>query len=201
VSPLNGSGLQLLTGTNSFAEHSYAIIEWRVPMRSAAFLCSALMALVSVPAEAGDLFGGVYVHDVKLPTDKSGIEGGADIQVGYRFGNIVGTPLRPYVFGALNTAGETNYAAVGLSAKFGRSIYIRPGLGLAIQTGSAAKFYNPNRIAFGSRVLFEPELNVGTQINDRLSVEASWVHMSHAQLFAHENPGIDNLGVRLNLAL
>jgi len=25
--------------------------------------------------------------------------------------------------------------------------------------------------------------------------------MSHAQLFSHENPGIDNLGVRLNLKL
>jgi len=25
--------------------------------------------------------------------------------------------------------------------------------------------------------------------------------MSHAQLFGHQNPGIDNFGVRLNLAL
>jgi lipid A 3-O-deacylase len=50
-------------------------------------------------------------------------------------------------------------------------------------------------------VLFEPEVSLGTRINDRLSVEASWVHMSHAQLKGRENPGIDNLGVRLNLAL
>jgi len=32
-------------------------------------------------------------------------------------------------------------------------------------------------------------------------MEASWVHMSHAQLFGRENPGIDNLGVRMNLKL
>ena len=50
-------------------------------------------------------------------------------------------------------------------------------------------------------MLFEPELAVGAQVNGRLSVEASWVHMSHAQLFSRENPGIDNLGVRLNLQL
>ena len=50
-------------------------------------------------------------------------------------------------------------------------------------------------------MLFEPELGIGAQINGRLSIEASWVHMSHAQLFGRENPGIDNLGVRLNLAL
>jgi hypothetical protein len=34
-----------------------------------------------------------------------------------------------------------------------------------------------------------------------MSVEASWVHMSHATLFSRQNPGIDNLGVRLNLKL
>jgi hypothetical protein len=161
-------------------------------VKCVALLATALFLLASAPAEAGELFGGVYVHDVKLPTDKSGLENGLDIQVGYRGGRIGPTPLQPYIFGALNTAGNTSYAAVGLSARFGRNIYVRPGLGLAIHN---------DEIAFGSRVLFEPELAVGTQLNDHLSVEASWVHMSHAQLFSHENPGIDNLGVRLNLKL
>ena len=170
-------------------------------MKYAASLFPALLILAIAPADAGEIFGGVYVHDVKLPTDKSGIESGADLQLGYRGGNIGHTPLQPYIFGALNTAGNTSYAAVGLSARFGHTIYVRPGLGIAIHNGSADKFFRTDKIAFGSRVLFEPELAVGTRINDRLSVEASWVHMSHAQLFGRENPGIDNLGVRLNLAL
>lgn len=149
------------------------------------------------------MFGGVYVHDVRLPTDLSGIEGGADLMVGYRGGRIALTPLQPYAFAALNSAGKTDYAAIGLSAKFGRGIYVRPGLGLALHTGSAKKYQDPNdhEIDFGSRVLFEPEIAVGTQVNSRLSIEASWVHMSHAQLFGRQNPGIDNLGLRLNLAL
>lgn len=168
-------------------------------------LSFALLAAPGV-ARAGELFGGAYVHDVKLPTDLSGVEGGADLMLGLRGGTIakpLGAELQPYVFGALNTAGETDYAAVGLSAKFnlGKSIYIRPGLGLAIHDGSAGRFFRRDKIAFGSRVLFEPELGIGTKINNRLSMEASWVHMSHATLFSHENPGIDNLGVRLNLAL
>ena len=170
-------------------------------MRLAVLLCPVLFVLASAPAQAGEVFGGVYAHDVKLPTDKSGLESGADLMLGYRGGSIGHTPLQPYVFGALNTAGETSYAAVGLSARFGRTIYFRPGLGIAIHNGSAGKFYRTDRIAFGSRVLLEPEVAVGTQINNRLSVEASWVHMSHAQLFGRENPGIDNLGLRLNLAL
>jgi hypothetical protein len=174
-------------------------------MNRAALLCSFVLAAAGVagPAHAGELFGGLYVHDVKLPTDKSGVEGGADVMLGYRGGKIGPTPIQPYILGALNTAGDTSYAAVGLSAKFGKSIYIRPGIGIAVQTGSAKKFQDlsNDKIDFGSRILFEPEIGVGAQINGRLSIEASWVHMSHATLFSRQNPGIDNLGVRLNLAL
>lgn len=177
-------------------------------MKRAAYLCSLLVAAASLPtaASAGELFGGLYVHDVKLPTDESGIEPGFDVMVGYRGGTLwkpFAIALQPYAFGAINSAGQTSYAAAGLATKFslGRSIFIRPGLGLAIHDGSAGKFFNPDRIAFGSRVLFEPELGIGTRINPRLSIEASWVHMSHAQLHGPENPGIDNLGARLTLGL
>jgi len=174
-------------------------------MRRAVLLCFCALGVAAAagPARAGEVFGGLYVHDVKLPTDKSGIERGADVMLGYRGGKIFGTPLQPYVFGALNTAGDTSYAVVGLSAKFGKRIYIRPGIGLAVHTGSAKKFQDlsNDKIDFGSRVLFEPEIGIGAKINGRLSIEASWVHMSHATLFSRQNPGIDNLGVRLNLAL
>ena len=168
-----------------------------------AFVLAVSLAAIASPAAAGELFGGVYIHDVDTPLTLSGVEGGADIQLGWRGGRIGRTPLQPYIFGAVNTAGETNYAAAGLSAKFGKQVYIRPGLGIAVHTGSARNREDPTngKIDFGSRVLFEPELNIGTEINDRLSVEASWVHMSHAQLFGKQNPGIDNFGVRLNLKL
>jgi hypothetical protein len=172
--------------------------------RAGLFCCSVLAAAgLASPAHAGELFGGLYVHDVKLPTDKSGTEDGADVMLGYRGGKIGPTPLQPYILGVLNTAGDTSYAAVGLSAKFGKRIYIRPGIGIAVHTGSAKKFQDlsNDKIDFGSRVLFEPEIGVGAQINGRLSIEASWVHLSHAQFFARQNPGIDNLGMRLNLAL
>ena len=159
-------------------------------------------ALATTPADATELFGGLYVHDVKTPLDLSGIEPGIDAQVGIRGGRIAGTPLQPYAFGALNSAGETSYAAVGLSARFGNRLYVRPGLGLAIHNGSDGNYQRTDRVAFGSRILFEPELGIGTQVNDRLSIEASLVHMSHATLLnRRQNPGIDNLGVRLNLKL
>jgi hypothetical protein len=166
---------------------------------SAAAMAVALLA--NTPANAGELFGGIYLHDVKTPLNLSGIEPGADFQIGYRGGRLGRTPLQPYAFAAVNSAGETSYAAAGLSARFGRKFYVRPGLGLAVHNGSAGRFQRLDRVAFGSRILFEPELGIGAQINDRLSIEASLVHLSHGQFFGGQNPGIDNLGVRLNLKL
>ena len=172
-------------------------------MRPVALLVPVLALLTTAPASAGEIFGGVYVHDVDTPLTKSGIEGGADLQLGWRGGRMCRTPLQPYAFGAVNTAGKTSYAAVGLSAKFGDQVYVRPGLGIAIHTGSAKNFQDRtnDEIDFGSRILFEPELGVGARMNNRLSIEASWIHMSHAQLFGRQNPGIDNIGVRLNYRL
>ena len=159
-----------------------------------------LSTLAAAPAHAGEIFGGLYIHDIKSPLTQSDFEGGADVQIGWRGDRIGPSPLQPYAFAALNTAGNTNYGAVGISAKFGNKLYIRPGLGLAVHTGSAGNFQRTDKIAFGSRILFAPELGIGAQVNDRVSVEASWVHMSHAQLFGRQNPGIDNVGVRVNFA-
>lgn len=172
-------------------------------MKRALILAAAVAAAYSAPAHAGELFGGLYVHDVKTPLTLSGQENGVDVQLGWRFAPIGRTPIQPYVFGAVNSAGNTNYAAAGISARFGKKLFIRPGLGIAIHTGSAANFDNPlnQKVEFGSRVLFEPELGIGTQISSRATIEASWVHLSHAQIFGRENPGIDNIGLRLSLQL
>ena len=175
-------------------------------MKSLAIAASLgiLAASHSSAASAGEIFGGLYKHDVETPLTLSGnVEDGVDFQVGWRGGGIARTPIQPYVFGALNSSGDTSYAAVGLSAKFGDAVYIRPGIGLAIHTGSDADFENPfnHKIEFGSRVLFEPELGIGVRIAPRITAEASWIHLSHAQLFGKQNPGIDNIGVRLNVAL
>jgi len=173
-------------------------------VRAFVIISAAIAALaLPAPAAAGELFGGLYAHAVNTPLTKSGAEGGVDVQLGWRGGPIGRSPVQPYVFGALNTSGDTSYAAVGVSAKFGNRIYIRPGVGIAIHNGSAEKFQDltNDKIDFGSRILFEPELGIGFSVSERASVEASWVHMSHAQLFSHQNPGIDNIGVRLNFRL
>ena len=172
-------------------------------MRINYLLILPLAVASAAPAAAQELFGGLYAHAVNTPLSlDSGKESGIDLELGFRGGPLLrGLRLQPYLFGALNANGGTGYAAVGLSRKFGDRLFIRPGLGLAVHDGSAARFEVSNRIAFGSRILFEPELGLGARITRRMTLEASWVHMSHAQLFGGQNPGIDNIGGRLSVAL
>jgi hypothetical protein len=165
---------------------------------------TALVAcLWAAPAQADEVFGGVYVHDIDSPLTKSGVEDGLDLELGWRGDPLTSLKLQPHAFVSLNSSGNTHYAAIGISRKFGERVYVRPGVGIAVHTGSATKHQidGNNEIEFGSRVLFAPELAVGAKLNGRMSIEASWVHLSHATLFSDQNPGIDSVGVRLNYKL
>jgi hypothetical protein len=169
-------------------------------------VASAVALSIPASAQAAELFAGLHVHDVKLPLDESGIETGVDFSLGIRgssIGHVWRATFQPYVFGALNSAGNTDYAAAGIAARLplGGAWYFRPGLGIAVHNGSAGKFFRSDKIAFGSRVLAEPEIAIGAEVSKQVSVEASWVHMSHAQIFGPENPGIDILGLRVNVKL
>lgn len=163
----------------------------------------ALTLLPAAPAHANELFAGIHAHGVRTPLSLQGDrEGGSSLSAGFRGKAIAGTPIQPYAFASVNTGGDTNFLAAGLSARFGGDrLYVRPGVGLAVHDGSASNFSEDDRLAFGSRILIEPELAIGTRLTDRVSLEASWVHLSHAQIFGTQNPGIDNIGVRLNWRL
>jgi hypothetical protein len=165
---------------------------------------SAALALLLAanPAEAAEIFGGLYVHDVKTGLTKSGIEEGVDVELGWRgdrigFLKAIGSP-QPQAFVSVNSAGDTHFAAAGISWKIGGRVYVRPGIGLAVHTGPGEVVPGDGRIDFGSRILFAPEIGIGARVSDRLSVEASWVHLSHAQVSGPQNPGLDTIGFRVN---
>jgi hypothetical protein len=162
----------------------------------------AAMLLMGSPAPAAEIFGGLTVHDVDTPLNKGGFERGLDVQAGLRGARIralkaIGEPS-PYAFVSVSTEGATNLAAAGISWKIGHRFYLRPGLGIAVHDRSSHVVRGGLRGDFGSRVLFEPELGIGIRLGERLAAEASWVHVSHATLFSDQNPGMDNIGVRLN---
>lgn len=173
-------------------------------MKASILVGLTIAIAAAAPAQAGELFGGLFVHGVDTPLTLGGSpEGGVDFQVGYRGDPLSLFKLQPHIFASANSKGDTHFVAIGLSRKFGDRFYIRPGVGLAVHTGSSKNFDNRfnDKIEFGSRILFEPELGIGARLNERVTVEASWVHLSHATLFGKQNPGIDNIGIRLNLGL
>jgi len=161
---------------------------------------AAALALAAAPAQAGEIFGGVLVHDVDTGLTKSGIEEGVDLEVGWRGEKMRFLPggPQPHAFVSLNSGGNTHFASAGISWKIGKTVYLRPGVGLAVHTGPGRVVPGDDRIDFGARILFAPEIGLGVQLGERASVEASWVHLSHGQLFSPQNPGLDTIGVRLN---
>ena len=176
-------------------------------IRSIAIACAVSAAAVAVPAQAGELYGGIYKHAVDTPFTLDTGESGFDFQAGYRLDPILPLArIEPYVFGSVNSEkGGTDFAGIGVSRKFGLAgVYVRPGVGLVVHNAPRNRV-NPVtgvRTDLGSRVLFEPEIAIGVDVAPRLSVEASWVHISNARLFnSQQNPGIDMMGIRANLKL
>jgi lipid A 3-O-deacylase len=172
-----------------------------VQMLAGAVLVATLAA---GSAQAQEVFGGLYVHDARLGISVCCYEHGADVQLGLRSAPFADFgrwgALRAYGMGSVNTSGGVDFAAAGLAWRvpLGRRFYLQPGLGGAIQNGDADRYQRRvNHLDLGSRVLFEPELALGYRISPRWAAEASYIHLSHAQLAGPQNPGMDDAGLRL----
>lgn len=168
-----------------------------------AWLTGLAVLGAATPAQADEVWIGGYQHDVSISQQR--FETGQDIKAGWIGDRIerlsgIGGPS-PHVLVSKSLDGGTNYVAAGLDWTLGRTWYVRPGIGVAVHDGPSRAFRNGVRVDLGSRVLFEPELAIGTRISERLAIEASWIHLSHAMLFSRQNRGMDSLGVRVLLRL
>ena len=155
-------------------------------------------ALTATPAFADDVWIGISRHDVVINSTRSA--GGEDLKLGW-----IGQPLAglgaigapsPHLILSKHLGGSTDYAAAGLDWTFGTKFYARPGIGFAVNDGHRPAFRNGERVDLGSPVTFEPELALGWRVAPRFRLEASWIHLSHARLFSHQNHGLDSWGLR-----
>jgi len=198
-------------------------------VKKALFAAAACVAVaVAAPASAGEVFVGLYKHDVTFVGKAVGLgaagrEDGVDVHLGYRTDRIeslrwLGKP-QVHAMLSVNSENTSNFVAAGFNwrIELGQpgGFYLRPGMGLAYTDGKAGlpPANAPNisdeerarrtelyytRIDFGSKVLFEPELALGYDINDSWSAELSYVHLSNGQIFHQgKNQGLDDAGVRL----
>ena len=183
-------------------------------MKKALFAVAACAAVaVAAPAFAGEVFAGVYKHDVTFIGDAVGLgaagrEDGVDVHLGYRTDRIeslrwLGKP-QAHAMVSINSENTSNFVAAGFDwrIELGQpgGFYLRPGMGLAYTDGKAGlppanapgltdeerarrTELYYTRIDFGSHVLFEPELALGYDINDSWSAELSYTHLSNGQIF------------------
>jgi hypothetical protein len=168
-------------------------------------IVAALLWAAPAGARAHEAWLGVFGHDVHVGVAVCCFERGADIQAGLRSAPLVTAgsfgELRLYALGSANTAGGVPFAAGGAAWRWplgATGFYVQPGLGGAVQFGSDAKYQvRPDRLYLGSRLLFAPELSVGWRGGPRWAVEASYLHLSHARLAGAQNPGLDDVGLRV----
>lgn len=171
------------------------------------FAGAIVLAIAASPAAAQEAWLGVAAHGVDTPFTKEIGERGPDVQAGYRFGpqsalSAIGSP-EPYVLAVVNARGDTSLIAAGFGWKLGERLYARPGIGVAIHDGPGFRVDSASglRTDLGSRVLFAPEIAIGWQATPRIAIEANWIHVSHAQLFNGQNPGLDIIGARVAFRL
>jgi hypothetical protein len=167
---------------------------------------AAFLSVLALPSAVGahEIFGGVYRHDTPI-THSERVERGEDFQLGYRFGPILpflGGP-KPHLMVLVNTNGGADFASAGISWKLGSQFYLRPSFGIAVHNGdvrATPTFRQRHRIPFGSAVLFAPEISAGIRVARSVSLEATWMHFSHGGLFSSTNPGMDDVGLRMNVS-
>lgn len=169
-------------------------------------LSAAALAVVPAAASAQEVFVGVMAHGVNTPLTFDTGERGTDIQLGVRGKPILNAgiaTLRPYAMVSKNLAGNTSFAAAGVALTLGLpGFFVRPGVGIAVHDAPSYRVGADGfRTDYGSRVLFEPELGIGVALLPRVTAEVNWTHLSHAQVFGAQNPGLDMIGTRLTLRL
>ena len=196
-------------------------------MRTIILAAAAALSTAGAPAQAGEVFGGLFAHDVTfigetIGVGAAGVEDGVDLHLGYRTEKIEALRLigRPAVYGfvAINSENTSNYGGVGLgwTVPLGSRLYVQPGVGLVYTDGEdeLPDFSEPGitpaeaqrraalraeRIEFGSKVLFEPELAIGYRFTSRFAAELAYVHISNGRIIggSEQNDGMDTVGVRL----
>jgi len=184
-----------------------------VGLRAALLVLCLAAALPPRPAAAqvklvDEVKIGGLAHDVTLGGRH--LENGADINLEMLFTppeflGWLGSP-RPHIGADINTEGNTSHGYFGLTwgimliqSLFGADdgVFANGSLGGAIHNGFIDTA-PAGRKRLGSRILFRESVELGYQINPRISVSAMVDHISNANLGNH-NAGITSAGARLGL--
>jgi hypothetical protein len=173
-------------------------------MWTRAFSIGLCLGLASTPVLSeplgivSELKFGILAHDVPIIAADN-IEGGVDLNAEVLFVRLSPKSwnFRPHIGVQSSSTGDTSQVYAG----FTTTHYLTDNIwgafsgGGTIHNGETSRF-GKRRKAFGSRVLFRLALELGLDVTEHASVSLYYDHESNAFL-VDENPGIDNVGVRL----
>jgi len=104
---------------------------------------------------------------------------------------------RPHVGVSANANSDTSYAysGFGWDTSWANDVFLEGFWGLAVHDGKLTDG-NPDKIEFGSKVLFRLGGELGWRWDGHNGVSVIWEHMSNAGVIDEKNQGIDSMGVR-----
>ncbi len=153
---------------------------------------------------------GLLSHDVKFPNRKkfrtpnpfkNRYESGVNInpEVVFLSPNFLDAfwAPRPHAGISLNMGDDTNYAYTGLGwdTRWENNVFLDGFWGLAVHDGELING-NPDKIEFGSKVLFRLGGELGWRWDGHNGISLIWEHMSNAGVLDEKNQGIDSIGIR-----
>lgn len=184
-----------------------------------AFLCA--LSAMSAFAQVSEVRAGVAIHDLGWSIVNA--DGDEEKSVAFNAEIIFEEPEflkwalspQPYIGGTLNVEGETSYGGAGLlwRQNLGEKFYGDFALGVVVHNGrldfddARSQSTNVSELieilentnAYGSRVLFRPQLTLGVNVSEEWAVEGFVEHISHAGLLSDgPNEGSDAAGLRIN---
>lgn len=153
---------------------------------------------------------GLLSHDIKFPNRKkfrapnpleNRYESGVNINPEVVFLSpdildILWAP-RPHAGVSLNIGDDTSYAYTGLGwdTIWASNVFLHGFWGLAVHNGKLING-NPDKIEFGSKVLFRLGGELGWRWDGHNGISLVWEHMSNAGVIDEKNQGIDSIGIR-----
>jgi len=171
-------------------------------------IAAALVGFCSSPAQAGvidQVWIGGYAHDISdIGNGKESDTADVQLEVDTSQPQLLRFLGAPHLNAtlALNTAGKTDFAAVGLAwdHRLVGSFYGSAQFGIGYSDGVTTPSSDPkdqNRLLLGSNVLFREALGVNWRLKDHWLVGVQFVHASNGLILGHRyNEGINDVGMR-----
>lgn len=177
-------------------------------------LAGLALGCAAMPAQAADIAVGVMAHNIAVVDDKNADkEASPNIEAQLTFDSVgpawTGRP-HPFLFGSLNTGGDTSFAGVGLEWRWqvADKWRIDPSLGYVVHNGEIDNPYAPGtaqsvnfasqHVLYGSEDLFRLTVAVTHEITERTNAQVAFTHFSHGHIIGSgRNQGVDQLGVRI----